>query len=251
MLRHRILDLAPHRLGWRAIDWYWRRLETELAWLPTLVRADSVVIDIGAWRGPWTRALARVARRVHAFEPQPRLARAIRLTTPANVTVHEIALSDGPPGEARLWMPAGQAGLDALATLRDGRSSREVQREGTIEEIDVATAPLDSFGFGDVSFVKIDVEGHEAAVLAGAASTIEANRPRLLVEIEQRHLSEPIDTVFDWLSERGYAGWFLRQGAWSPLADFDVERDQLALVEDPRSVDYVNNFLFTEPEMGL
>ncbi len=251
MLRHRILDLAPHRLGWRAIDWYWRRLETELAWLPTLVRPGSVALDIGAWRGPWTRALARVARRVHAFEPQPKLARAVRLTTPANVTVHEIALSDGPPGEAQLWMPAGRAGLDALATLRDGRSSREVQREGTIEEIEVATAPLDSFGFRDVSFVKIDVEGHESAVLAGATETIETNRPRLLVEIEQRHLFEPIDTVFDWFLGRGYAGWFLRDAAWANLAAFDVERDQLAHVHDPRSPDYVNNFLFTEPEIRL
>jgi len=248
MLRHRILDFLPDRVGTRAIDLYWRRLEPEIASLPLVIQPGSVAIDVGAWRGPYTRAMARVAGHVHAFEPQPRLARVLRVTSPPNVTVHAVALSDGPPRRACLWMPGGEAGLDALATLRDGRTSREVQREGRVEEIEVEAVPLDSVGIDRVGFIKIDVEGHELAVLAGAEATIAESRPRLLVEIEQRHLSCPVDEVFGWFDERGYIAWFLRGPRWMPLQDFDLAQDQLALAENPRAGGYVNNFLFTEPD---
>ena len=42
---------------------------------------------------------------------------------------------------------------------------------------------MDSFGFEDVTLVKIDVEHHEDAVLAGSTQTILANRPIILIEI--------------------------------------------------------------------
>ncbi len=46
---------------------------------------------------------------------------------------------------------------------------------------------LDSFGFERVSLVKIDVEGLEDDVLAGAAQTIRRNRPTMVVEIMGGH----------------------------------------------------------------
>ena len=42
---------------------------------------------------------------------------------------------------------------------------------------------LDNFGFKDVSLLKIDVEGFEDAVLAGATDTIRSNQPVILIEI--------------------------------------------------------------------
>ena len=46
---------------------------------------------------------------------------------------------------------------------------------------------LDSFGFASVGLIKIDAEGHEEAVLKGAADTLSRWRPSLIVEIEERH----------------------------------------------------------------
>ena len=43
--------------------------------------------------------------------------------------------------------------------------------------------PLDSFGFQNVSVLKIDVEGFEDEVLAGAERLIRENRPVILLEI--------------------------------------------------------------------
>lgn len=46
---------------------------------------------------------------------------------------------------------------------------------------------IDSFGFRNVSLIKMDVEGYEDAVLAGAKETIQRERPVLLVEIQGGH----------------------------------------------------------------
>jgi hypothetical protein len=46
----------------------------------------------------------------------------------------------------------------------------------------------DQEGIGRISFVKVDVEGFEPSVIAGATRTIENHRPSLLLEIEDRHL---------------------------------------------------------------
>ena len=43
--------------------------------------------------------------------------------------------------------------------------------------------PLDSFGFRNVSLLKIDVEGFEDEVLAGAERLIRESRPVILLEI--------------------------------------------------------------------
>ena len=45
---------------------------------------------------------------------------------------------------------------------------------------------LDNVYSGTAGFIKIDVEGHEQAVLDGAVETIDRCRPRLLVEVDER-----------------------------------------------------------------
>jgi len=45
---------------------------------------------------------------------------------------------------------------------------------------------LDSFDFSDIDMIKIDVEGFEEEILAGALKTIEKNKPVLVIE-QQKH----------------------------------------------------------------
>ena len=47
---------------------------------------------------------------------------------------------------------------------------------------DVKVATLDSYNYSEVSFIKIDVEGHELEVLEGALTTIKVNKPVVLLE---------------------------------------------------------------------
>jgi FkbM family methyltransferase len=53
---------------------------------------------------------------------------------------------------------------------------------GATTEMPVHMQTLDSLGLVDVGFLKIDVEGHELAVLRGANETIAKNRPVVFME---------------------------------------------------------------------
>jgi FkbM family methyltransferase len=213
-------------------------LEPEMAHLPDMVRPGSVAVDIGANHGLYSYALSRLGVSVEAFEPQPWCVHTLRAWAHGRVRVHQVGLSDV-EGTLTLHLPVvdgtrftGYATFGAV--------------EGESEPIDVPVRRLDDFRFTDVSFIKIDVEGHEARVIRGAEQTIAACRPNLLVEIEQRHLADDasIDDVFRQVLTYGYRGQYLRDGQWQPLETFPVDRLQLARLAGEQSAPYVNNFLF-------
>jgi hypothetical protein len=56
-----------------------------------------------------------------------------------------------------------------------------------------------------VALIKIDVEGHEAAVVRGAADTIARHAPSVVFEYAPELLDDVVaQTPFGWLVERGY-----------------------------------------------
>lgn len=238
-LRHRLAQAVPDRIFYPALARAFRRFEPELARLDEFVPAKRTAVDVGTWWGPWTYWLSRRVPRVVAFEPQPHVARFLRRVVAPNVMVVEAALSDH---DGVLAMEAPRLrGQDALARVVSGSS--RVAEAGTRTFV-VRAERLDDHHLMGVGFVKIDVEGHELEVIEGGQETLVRERPVLLVEIEQRHHAEPIGVVFDRVASLGYAGSFLFDDAWRPLADFDVEAHQLGLLPDVRSRAYVNNFLF-------
>ena len=101
----------------------------------------------------------------------------------------------------------------------EGRSSLEVgllEKQCTSRQ--VATRRLDDFNLVGIGFVKIDVEGHEFAVLEGATELLDSQRPTVLIEVEPRS-DQPrsLDNVVEFFSERGYRGEYLHRGAWHPV----------------------------------
>lgn len=234
-----VARVLPDPLLRRAIHRFWKYQEPELRRLDDYLLGNRTAVDVGAWWGPWTAAFARHCPSVHAIEPQPQLAARLRSWAPPHVTVHEAAVSDS-VGRATLGRPDATPGNDGLASLRDGDAAADSV------EVDVTT--IDALGLENVGLVKVDVEGFELPALRGAEATIARDRPRFMIEVEQRHLDFPIDDVFDWLTARDYHGHLLRSGTWELLETFDVERDQLASVDRPRSRRYLNAFLFTPAE---
>ena len=72
---------------------------------------------------------------------------------------------------------------------------------GEIRQIEVQVKPLDEFTLSDVTFIKIDVEGHDVEVLTGASETIKRWRPYVLVEVGTRNL-QTVDRYFDAIAYR-------------------------------------------------
>ena len=211
-------------------------LEPELALLPLLVAPDERALDIGANYGTYALTLARLGARVDLFEPNPAIAAVLAAWAhgKTGVAVHAVALSDR-SGTAELVIPSdGSIEHDSSAALAGGAvaSGRRVA---------VPLAPLDSLNITDAALIKIDVEGHEDAVLRGAAATIAASQPALIVEIEQRHISRPIADAFADVLALGYRGWFGCDGALLPLDRFDAARHQQF---GAAGVPYCNNFIF-------
>jgi FkbM family methyltransferase len=148
----------------------------------------ALVIDVGGNRGQSALSFAVVCPRAQivTFEPNPDhnadlrfVARVLR----GRMTYHLIALGSF-DGVADLWVPmsgrravTGEGSLDRAAI---DRARRRVVVDGhSRHRVDVRR--LDSFGLAP-DVIKIDVQGNEADVLAGATETLMAHRPLVLVE---------------------------------------------------------------------
>ena len=226
--------------------WYRRirhRLDRELPIVCELVTAGQIAIDVGANNGVYTYALSRLGARVEAFEPVPDCARTLEAFRSSNVRVHEVALSSS-SGEREIFVPRAPGVVHtALASF--------TRPEGAFETIRVPVRRLDEYTYRGVSFIKIDVEGHELDVLKGATETIATSYPLLLVEIEQRHLTVPMDEVFRAVLQLGYAGFFLFDGHINPLKAFSYRLHQEPFLDDVLSLGYVNNFIFVHEQSPL
>lgn len=222
-----------------------RRSDFALMMVERCLAPGMTAVDAGAGWGLFTNQMAhRVGRRgaVHAFEPNP--ANASSLAAIARwhpqVSIHELALSDR-SGQATLRVPAiDDRPVVEMGTLAD--TELEVASEHA-----VASVRLDEVLEAPVGFMKVDVEGHELAVLEGAANVIDG-RTTLLVEVEQRHHKESIAGVLDRLADYGRVEALFRDGL-RPLGAFDIQRDQIEILERKSSPaeseppEYVKDFV--------
>ena len=158
--------------------------------LTRLVRRwPDTLLDVGANTGFYSLLAVTAHRgaRAIAFEPVPEIVELLQANLAANpqgrrVRVQAVAIGDE-SGTAALHLPHAQADgtVETSASLDPGF-------KGTIDRVVEARADtLDgawtSAGRPPVSVVKIDVEGAEPRVLAGASELIEACRPVLTVEV--------------------------------------------------------------------
>jgi FkbM family methyltransferase len=160
----------------------------------------SCSVDIGAHWGDILKHLVEIAPEGHhfAFEPIPFLAKRLRRRFP-RVDVRQLALSES-PGEAEFRMVEESAAESSLFR----RSEREAGRH--VRLLRVRVSSLDEELPADVrpAFVKLDVEGAEQLVLAGARRVLAEAQPVVVFECASRTLPE-----FAFLEELGYRIAFL------------------------------------------
>ena len=156
-----------------------RRQGTLRALYATFVAPGDLVFDIGAHVGNRTRAFAALGCAVVAVEPQPAVAATLRTLVGGNprVRIVEAAVSQA-VGRARLAVSERTPTVSTLADdWRDARRDEPgfagVAWNATVE---VETTTLDALmaEFGVPAFVKLDIEGGEAAALAGVSQPLRA-----------------------------------------------------------------------------
>jgi FkbM family methyltransferase len=160
---------AQRRRDWRDNE----RIEHLLA---ETLSEDGSFVDVGACDGDILRHAVRLAPRGRhvAFEPLPERAQALRARFPG-VDVRTGALYDA-------------AGTRPFYRVRDAHWYSSLQPMGRaaaeLDELAVAVERLDDAlpeGFAP-AVIKIDVEGAEAGVLAGALRTLRHHRPVVIFE---------------------------------------------------------------------
>lgn len=148
------------------------------------VKKRRVAVDAGAHVGFWSMWLAEAFAEVWAFEPVREHVACFRRNVPQdNVTLRQVALG---------------AATGSVSMVTDAENSGKAHA-GNGDNL-VAMIALDDLGLRKVDFIKIDVEGMEPQVIAGAAATIQTCRPVVLVEDKghhQRYGNRPAQALAD------------------------------------------------------
>ena len=152
----------------------WQMKHRQVFFQP-LVAPGALVFDIGANIGEFTAAfLSLGAGRVVAVEPQPELCRHIAASFPAALADGRLAIRScavsAAPGRMRLHVASDPGhSMSTLSpeflamSLRNGH----VWDEAAAIDVDVVTLAQLIAEFGTPDYLKIDVEGHDLAVLQG------------------------------------------------------------------------------------
>src|SRR3954449_7178273 len=90
-LSSRFAAALPARVVAAAVRTAYPRVEPELARLATYAPRGGTAVDVGAWYGPWTRGLRRIADRVVSIEPTAEPARCVSTAYPDVRVVEAVA----------------------------------------------------------------------------------------------------------------------------------------------------------------
>jgi FkbM family methyltransferase len=172
-----------------------------------VVRKHDVLLDVGANVGYTSLLMAERLEgtgRLISFEPLPELFQVLCHNIPhedfPQVELRELALSDK-GGEAILTLPPDFEKNDGIATL-------EERNGGT--KIKIQTARLDDLNFrGKIRLIKLDVEGHELAVLRGGVETIRKSEVDFILYEDLGHQTAEVTNI---LNELGYKVFKLVKG---------------------------------------
>jgi len=187
----------------------------ETAILRDLLRGGMTFVDVGANWGYFTLVAAHLvgpSGRVISIEADPRACRTVQSNLDRNayahVVLHNVAAADA-PGRMQLHQYEPRAGDSGNFGL--GRASHPAGGRSFDVEARRLDDVLDADSVQRVDLLKMDIEGGEAAALAGLSRYFSIGRvDRILLEIHPHQLNQlgtSVAAVLDCLRTHRFAGW--------------------------------------------
>lgn len=156
-----------------------------------LCKQKRRVIQAGGNVGIWPKELSRHFDNVITFEPDPLNYRALvkNVGDIDNIHFHHLALGER----------YGTGSMDRVDPSNIGAHQIKEGQEFKIVSID-------SFGFDDVDFIQLDVEGFEHFAVSGAMETIERSSPVICLELKGigNRYGHPDEDTINLLESIGY-----------------------------------------------
>jgi FkbM family methyltransferase len=194
------------------------------------IRAEDVVIDIGANQGFFSCYAAFKGARVFAFEPVPELCQRLRENVARNgfadrVTIRQCAVGAS-SGFVNLFVSSRLGGAQSTIVPEFVRSADVPVVEEIQVECKTLSQILDEFSLQSVRLCKLDVEGAELAILKTLSHADLARIQSFALEYHQEayDLRSLLSLVLGWqtyhvsfIEERPYTGSIMRLAAGSAL----------------------------------
>ena len=160
---------------------------------------NKLAIDVGANIGFWTKDFCKKFDNVIAYEPVPINLECLRSNcTESNLTIIDKALSHK-EGKTTIW---------GLQHFESGSFTMDSSLIANGVPLEISTVMLDSEANKWTEdqrkncFIKIDVQGHEKAVLKGGTKFIKEYGPAICIEI--RANKETRGPWIKWFRKRNY-----------------------------------------------
>jgi FkbM family methyltransferase len=217
----------------RSLDLYGEWCEDEAFVLGQVLSPGDLVVDVGANIGTHTVFFGkRVGEKgvVVAFEPQrlayQTLCGNVALNGLTNVTCFMSAVGDA---RGTITVPL----LDPRHVQNFGavKAAADPGKDARSEVVDLVT--IDELALQRCALIKVDVEGMETKVVAGARDTISRCRPALFLENDtverSREVLEAVDAI-------GYKAFWQIAGYFSPKNFFDNRENVFARFQPQANV---------------
>ena len=215
-----------------------RNDEQEINLVKKFIKSGTDSIDVGVYRGVYSYEMSKYSEKVHSFEPNPIIFKYINKNLKKfikNIHLYNFALSNQ------------NKTINLKIPIRNSNSNKEIFEEyyemgkATIhnennfenyENFEIQTKTIDELSFDNkISFIKIDVEGHELEVIEGAKNTIKKDKPILLVEIEKQYTKKEVAESINFINSLGYKSYFF-------------DKKDLKSTNELNNLDLFNNFIF-------
>jgi len=219
----------------------------EITYIKSAIKKGDTVFDIGAHKAGYLYFILKqvgTQGKVIGFEPQTFLFQYLTkikaLFKWENVNIENLALSNN-TGHQSLYFPLASAGKTSSPSATIVQHGNDTEFTA-MEEVTITT--LDEYCTHHQiipQFLKVDVEGNELNVFKGGIHTLTKHRPKIIVEIEARHIGqEQVLATIQFLESLGYHGKIIKGYDYIPTEQFTFDKFQN--LNNKKA--YCNNFIF-------